>query len=449
MTTNTTAIIIGSNLAGRVCARALSPLCERVILIDRDELPGDDGARAGVPQARHAHMILDRGRRELEHYFPGYERRMLERGARLVNPGMDYAVRGPVGWARRVTTDARMMAGSRDLTDATIRELSPPLANVELRARTEVKDLRLDGRRIAGVTVQSRETGASEQLPALLEQAGVKPPTETVIDSGMWYFTRWFQARPGHGQVESRWWSAAVVAPSLAGPGAMLVPIENDRWIVSIGSVGPTQPKVDESNFMAVLQGLSSPVIAETVSDALTPVWGFRGTSNRMRNFASWADPVAGLVAIGDAACALNPLHGHGVTCAVMSVRTLEAAITDDGIRSPTLATRYHKTHARWLRGPWGAATGFDLMFPTTEGKRPLAPKLMAPYMKLFAAGVREDPELHRHIIDVMQLNRPAGSLMEPPVVARVLALAVKRRFKGKPAATSPIAAYPPGAITA
>lgn len=463
MTTNTTAIIIGSSLAGITCARFLSRVCQTVILVDRDEAPGSDGARAGIPQARHAHIILDRGRRELEHCFPGFERRMVERGARLIDPGLEFATLGNVNWLPRIATDARMLCASRDLTDATIRELGGALPNVEFRSRTEVTELRLDGRRVVGAQLQARggasevvradlvvdASGRSSKLPALLERAGVTPPGETVIDSGTWYSTRWFQARPGHALREASWWKAAILTPTLTGPGALLIPVEGDRWIVSIASVGAGQPSIDDNNYLAALQGLRSPIIAEAVGEPLSPVYGYRATVNRMRHFERWADPVAGLIAVGDAAVALNPIHGQGVTCTAVCARLLEAAVAEAGVASPTLAVRYHKAQAGWMREPWGIAASFDLRYPATVGKRPFAPKLLAPFMKLFAEALRDDPQLLRQLTEVGQLNRPFGTMMTPGVVALVLRKAVRRRLSGQRPVVSPAAPYPPHTITA
>jgi len=464
MTNHTTAIVIGHSIAGLSCARFLSRSCRTVIVIERDELAGGGAARPGVPQARHAHVILDRGRRELEHYFPGFERRMVERGAQLIDPGLEFAARGPSGWNPRHPSGAQMICATRDLTDATLRELAGPLDNVEVRARTEVKELRIERGRVVGAVVQGRDRGGVEaleadlivdasgrgsKLPALLDQAGIAPPEETVIDSGTWYATRWFQARPGHALSEACWWKAAIITPTPAGAGALLIPIEGDRWIVSIASVGAGQLRVDDASYLDVLRSLPSPIIAEAVGEPVTPVYGYRATVNRMRHFERWTTPVAGLVAVGDAACALNPIHGQGVACTLVCARLLEAAIAHEGVQSPTLAARFFTAQARWNRGPWGLASDFDLRFPSTVGKRRLAPRLFAPYMKLFSEACREDVSLLRRISGVGQLNAPAATLMAPGVIARVLQAAVQRRLSGKRPSPSRTAAYPPHTIAA
>lgn len=462
MTAPSTVIIIGGSLAAFTCARLLGAHCERVIVVDRDDAPGEDGARAGVPQARHAHVILDRGRRELEHCLPGFERQIVERGARLLDPGLEFASLGNLTWMPRIATDARMLCASRDLTDATARALVADLPHVELRTRSEVSALRLAGRRVEAVELQRRGGGAPEvvpaalvidasgrnsKLPALLDQAGVKPPDETVIDSGTWYSTRWFRSLPAS---EARWWGAVLVAPTLTAPGALLTPVEGDRCVVSIAHVGIGQPKLTEDNFLSTLQELRSPIIAESIGEPLSSVLGYRATANRMRHYAQWADPVAGLVAVGDAACALNPIHGQGVTCTAVCARLLAETISANGLADPALAPTFHKAQARWLREPWGLATGFDLRYPTTVGKRPLAPKLFGPYMKLVVEAFHGDPGLLRVVVGgIGQLNQPFSMFMTPKVVAQVLGSAAQRRLRRQPSPVQPATPYPPDAIRA
>jgi hypothetical protein len=58
-------------MAGMLAARVLSDIFERVIVLERDTLHEGPQLRPGVPQARHLHALLPRGRRILEKNFPG------------------------------------------------------------------------------------------------------------------------------------------------------------------------------------------------------------------------------------------------------------------------------------------------------------------------------------------------------------------------------------------
>jgi len=81
------AVVIGGSLAGLIAGRALSDFFERVTVIDRDAYPDGALERPGVPQSRHVHALLARGRKELERMFPGFGRLMRERGAHEIDFG--------------------------------------------------------------------------------------------------------------------------------------------------------------------------------------------------------------------------------------------------------------------------------------------------------------------------------------------------------------------------
>jgi glycine/D-amino acid oxidase-like deaminating enzyme len=60
------AVVLGASLAGLLAARALADAYERVTVVERDVLPNNPENRRGVPQGRHAHLLLLRGTQILE-----------------------------------------------------------------------------------------------------------------------------------------------------------------------------------------------------------------------------------------------------------------------------------------------------------------------------------------------------------------------------------------------
>src|SRR5215472_14444921 len=156
----TSALVIGGSLAGMCAARILSDVVDRVTLVERDAYPSAHEFRAGVPQARHVHNLLARGLREFESFFPGFERRMRERGAVAVETGWDVATLWPQGWSRRNHTGLWQLYASRPLIEGTILEFCRSLRNVTFLERTEVTALANAGenqRYCTGVEVLSRD----------------------------------------------------------------------------------------------------------------------------------------------------------------------------------------------------------------------------------------------------------------------------------------------------
>ena len=75
------AIVIGASMGGLLAARVLADYYGEVTVVERDALPDGYEPRKGVPQGRHTHGLLARGREVLEQLFPGFTEEMVARGA--------------------------------------------------------------------------------------------------------------------------------------------------------------------------------------------------------------------------------------------------------------------------------------------------------------------------------------------------------------------------------
>ena len=65
------AVVLGAGMAGLLAARVLADAYGRVTVLDRDPLPDGTQPRRGVPQGRHAHLLVPRGAEILDGLFPG------------------------------------------------------------------------------------------------------------------------------------------------------------------------------------------------------------------------------------------------------------------------------------------------------------------------------------------------------------------------------------------
>ena len=75
------AVVIGASMGGLLAARALADHYDQVTIVERDALPEFDEPRKGVPQGRHTHGLLARGREVLEELFPGLSEELAAEGA--------------------------------------------------------------------------------------------------------------------------------------------------------------------------------------------------------------------------------------------------------------------------------------------------------------------------------------------------------------------------------
>jgi hypothetical protein len=82
-------------------ARVLSNHFDLVTLLERDRFPETPAVRKGLPQGRHVHALLERGRGILERFLPGLTGELVRAGAELLDYTRDFAWMGPYGWYDR------------------------------------------------------------------------------------------------------------------------------------------------------------------------------------------------------------------------------------------------------------------------------------------------------------------------------------------------------------
>jgi 2-polyprenyl-6-methoxyphenol hydroxylase-like FAD-dependent oxidoreductase len=436
------AVVIGGSLAGLCAASALARHFRRVTVVERDALPDDASSRAGVPQARHVHVLLTRGRRELDALFPGFETQLLARGAVELDFGMTFAVLRQHGWQRRQPFGITGLFQSRALLESVVRDLARRIPNLELRERTDALGLVAAGdpaTRVSGLTVQPRDGGVGERIEAdlvvdasgrssrvvrWLDELGLPAPEEVIVDSDGGYATRWYKAPRPERLPSGWWWKGIWIDPELPDGriAAILSPVEDDRWIVTLGGLEGNHPPTDEAGFDEFLLRLRSPLFAQAVAlaEPLTPIYGHRAMANRFRHFERWRARLDGFVALGDSVCAFNPVYGQGMSAAAVSAQLLARWVEEAGTGA-LVPRRFFRAQARFLREVWTLATGADFRFPKTTGPRPPFAGLANDYLDLLVPASEDDAVVRAAMRDVIHLLDPPTAIFRPGVIARVL----------------------------
>lgn len=256
------AIVLGASMGGLLAARVLSETFDEVIVVDRDDLAGA-GPRKGVPQGRHAHGILAKGRQVIEELFPGLTAELAAAGAVPVDLHNDIAWFNGTRQMSRAPSDLLALIVSRPALEDYIRGRVRALPNVKLRGGHEAAGLHTTGDRhvVTGVQLvrsgdNAREdlagdlvvdaTGRGNRGTTWLAQLGYGQPREDRVHASIVYATRQYVRR---GPLPSG--SAALVsALSPSCPySAVLLPIEDDRWILTLIGIGQDIPPTDEAGF--------------------------------------------------------------------------------------------------------------------------------------------------------------------------------------------------------
>src|SRR5919108_223941 len=214
------AVVIGASMGGLLAARVLAQSHRGVVVIDRDSLPAAGAHRKGVPQGRHAHGLLARGREALDELLPGLSDELVEQGA----------LRGDIQSGVRWCNDGHLLAQapsplqgllvSRPLLEGYVRRRVAALPNVEVIDGWTVSGLATSsgpdrgdrGTRVTGVHGHGPDgiertldadlvvdaTGRGSNTPAWLEHLGYQAPDEDRVEVKIGYATRTYRRRPDH-----------------------------------------------------------------------------------------------------------------------------------------------------------------------------------------------------------------------------------------------------------
>ncbi|GLZ79410.1 FAD-binding monooxygenase [Actinorhabdospora filicis] len=419
------AVVIGASIAGLACARVLAERFTRVTLLDRDVLPDAPVSRRGVPQDAHGHLMLTSGQEALELLFPGLLDELVVYGAVPFDPGADRVFWRWGEWAR-VATPLRMLAFSRPLLEWALRQRVRALPGVRVR-RAAVAGL-MGGPAVTGVVLaDGEELGADLVVDASgrggrsgrwLAALGHQPPPVTEVGVGVGYATRLYR-RERHDMDGAKAW-LALPAPPDELRGGMALPIEGDRWLVSMSGWHGDYPG-DDGEFLAHAKGLplSRPAEIAGTREALTSFATCGFASNRWRRFETLKTPPAGFVVVGDALCSVNPVYGQGMTCAVLQASALGGLL--DAVPDAELPRAYFAEAARILDVPWRLSAEADLAWPQARGERPRGVARRNWWAQKVQRAARVDPEVRRAFGAVQHLMAPLSTLRRPGTVLRVL----------------------------
>lgn len=341
------AVVIGGSIAGLTAAQVLARYADQVTIIDRDPMVGKDEFRRGAPQARHAHTLLPQGQRELERLFPNFVDRLIARGAVELDDRTEKPFYRDGRWHAASKASRRSVSATRPLIEAVMFETVIAHENVQVISGVEVSSLAtsFEHRRVTGVHLRSRSgaaedspdfvpadivvdaSGRHSKAPAWLEASGYLPPEEWQIDSHAGYATQFF-AIPE--DFDESWKALYILLDPQAGTrGGLLLPVEGNRWHVTLMGVSRDYPPLDEEGFLEFARSLPSHRLVEALERAqpLGRPNGYRGTSNQVRRYDVLPRYLEGLLVMGDAVFSMNPVYAQGMTAVSLGGRALQSSL--------------------------------------------------------------------------------------------------------------------------
>ncbi|GGK76247.1 FAD-dependent oxidoreductase [Mangrovihabitans endophyticus] len=449
------AIVIGASIAGLVTARVLSDHVDRVMILERDHLPDEAVPRRGVPQGRHAHVLLAAGQTLLTGWFPGLTDDLVAQGAVPFDAG-DVLVYQGGGYLARHRLGHLAISMSRPLLENALRRrLLQQRSNVTLRDQLAVDTLLVEDDRVVGVLsdgVQHRAdlvvacTGRNTRMLDHLAKSGFAVPEVSAIRIDMAYGTRVVTRRPDD---LDRALALVIDDPTRGHRMGNMVPVEGGRWIVTLGSFHGENPPTEPDEFLQFARSLPAPALADVLGRAepLSPVLTHRMPTSQRRHVERLRRVPAGFLVLGDAVCSFNPVYGQGMSSAALQARELDRTLRRHGFASPSLPRAFYRRAAKVVAMPWRMAAVADFADPGTTGPKPVGADLSLRGLDWAVRAGHASAVVARQMVRVYNLLARPRSLLHPAMAARVL-LAARRspaRNRNHPPDPSPRRTGPPG----
>jgi 2-polyprenyl-6-methoxyphenol hydroxylase-like FAD-dependent oxidoreductase len=206
-------------------------------------------------------------------------------------------------------------------------------------------------------------SGRNSRLATWLGNKLTDAVRTTEIDARVGYATRRYRGDPRIGGIPG-----VLIASTPSTPtGGLAISIEGGHWLFTALGVGDNRPPRDVVGFEAFLAGLRDPALAKLAQrlEPVSDVTVHRQTANRRRHYDQQNDWPDGVVVMGDALCAFNPVYGQGI-----AVGAWEAVLLRDAMRDgmpPGAARRLLRRFGKVVALPWSIATATDLMYPTCQ----------------------------------------------------------------------------------
>jgi 2-polyprenyl-6-methoxyphenol hydroxylase-like FAD-dependent oxidoreductase len=427
-------------MAGMPAARVLSDHFDQVIVLENDTLPQDAVPRAGTPQSKHAHVLLAGGLQALETLFPGFRQALADAGAQLLIVSFDTQWERP-GYATYPKRDLGFTSYSmtRPLLESVVRKKFVAIGNITVHERCRALRLMTteDGARVTGVSCLHADGGAEEveadlvidassngQLTLnLLTSLGLPAPDETTVGMDMGYSTAIFEIP----EDASHDWKAVFTLPEPPKNrrGALLIQVEGNCWLVSLGGNHGEKPPEEEAGFLEFAKQLRTHTIYNAIQGAKlrSPIARYGLKASRWRHFEKLERLPAGLIPFGDTICRFNPIYGQGMSVAAKEACLLEgllqtAARDGDGLES--LTADFLAQAQPIIDAPWAMAVIPDFLDPLTHGERPADLENALKFGAALTRAAYEDAAIHKLMFEVQHLLKPRSALREPAIVELV-----------------------------
>jgi 2-polyprenyl-6-methoxyphenol hydroxylase-like FAD-dependent oxidoreductase len=362
--------------------------------------------------------------------FPHFERDLVNAGSvPLRMPGeirAEIPDLGPFPWR---DFGWFIYSASRPLIEFITRRQAEKLPNLTVRSECRALEITAtpDGVMVTGVRTETRggrqeivaadlvvdASGRGAPTLALLRWSGQPVPDEIVIGVNLHYTTATFAIPQG---ASDDWKGIATHPhPPRHSRGGYMLPIEGNRWVLTLAGRLSGQPPAEPDGFMDYARRLETQTIYNAVRHA-----------ERQGRFERYAFPDSvwrrfdrlsafprGLLPIGDSICRFNPVYGQGMSVAALEARLLSQLLKGRTAKADPLAglaLAFFSESVPLIEGPWNMSAVPDLVYPETRAERPADFESRLKYNGALIRTAMRNATVHRLLAEVQQLTKPPGS---------------------------------------
>lgn len=439
-------VVLGAGIAGLLAAAALADTRHDVTVVERDRLPDNPSQRRGIPQGPHLHSLLSRGWHTIEALVPGLTGDVIAAGGHVLDDARlgarMHIQNGKYAFNRTdPVADPAALATylvTRPLLEWALRRRVAALPNVVIKDGHDIGELVADRPdRITGVTIIDRRTGAVQTLdadlvvdatgratraPLLLGMLGYdRPPQRSFAVRGVYYSQQ--IAIPDQDAFPER--LVLVVPPGSAGRGGLAAG-EHGTWTLTIAAHADAHPAPPAT--LADMLTLAEKFVPSHILPALcqavplSDVAVYRypgGIWHRYDRCTRYPD---GLLAIGDALCCLDPIHGQGITMAARHAQALRAHLRE---RRSVEPQRFYQSLTQMIAPVW--ATNQPPGHSSDRGVKDKVRRHAVRWTLRKTLESADDIVVTERLVRIVNMIDPPQRLLEPRVLARVAAFHLRK----------------------
>lgn len=317
--------IVGAGPVGTTAALLLARQGHRVTLVDRDAGPvaGEPWERAGVMQFHLPHTFRAPGVHVLRQHLPDLLDALTDAGGELVAPA------GTPDFVAELMSNLHLR---RSVMERVMWEFADRERGIE-RVRGHADGVVTDGSSVTGVVVD----GATYACDLVVDASGKagrfaaehRAPFEGG-DCGFAYACRLFRLRDG-----------AEPGPLNGGPGYVSehrgfvnLIFTHDARTFTVLVVRESHDEAlaalrHEESFMQAISHLPA-ASTWTEPDRAEPIDRVRAGAGLVNQYRSQATAIHGLLTIGDATCATNPVAARGLSLGMQAAAALAGIVADE-----------------------------------------------------------------------------------------------------------------------